>query len=98
MKPTIEQAVRSHLQRLLHKHQNDSIDFDAHLFDELGLTSINLVVLMTSLCEDLDVSLFEFTEADLARLKRPRDIVDLFSTTHHEDHSKGGRGHDQLAS
>jgi acyl carrier protein len=94
----IEQAVRSQLQGLLHKHHNDNIDFDAHLFDELGLTSINLVVLMTSLCEDLEVSLFEFTEADLARLKRPRDIVNLFSSRRQEDNSKGGSGHDQLAS
>ena len=79
MTTVIAQTVEARLRELLPGRADEHLGLEAHLFDELGLTSINLVVLMTSLCEDLDVSLFEFTETDLGRIKRLRDLIDIFA-------------------
>jgi acyl carrier protein len=38
------------------------IALDADLSAEYGLTSLNLVLLMTSLCEETGTSLFNFTD------------------------------------
>jgi acyl carrier protein len=55
------------------------IALDAELSAEYGLTSLNLVLLMTSLCEETGTSLFNFTDKDIANLKTPRDVVTLFA-------------------
>lgn len=54
----------------------DNVDLDRKLFDGYGLTSLNMVLLMTSLCEEADIPLTAFTEKDIAGLKTSRDIVD----------------------
>jgi acyl carrier protein len=56
------------------------IALDADLSAEYGLTSLNLVVLMTSVCEETGISVFNFTDKDIANLKTPRDVVTLFAT------------------
>lgn len=58
----------------------DRIALDANLSAEYGLTSLNLVLLVTSLCEETGTPVFNFTDKDIANLKTPRDIVTLFAT------------------
>jgi acyl carrier protein len=57
----------------------DRIALDADLSAEYGLTSLNLVLLMTSLCEETGTPLFKFTDKDIANLRTPRDVVTLFA-------------------
>lgn len=48
---------------------------DADLVDEYGLTSLNKVLLLTSVCDDAGVALSHFTEQDVASMRTARDIV-----------------------
>ena len=54
----------------------EEIDLDADLTRDLGLSSLNKVLLLTALCEDTGVGLSHFTEQDLARMTTPRQILD----------------------
>ena len=58
----------------------DRIALDANLSDEYGLTSLNLVVLVTTLCDETGTPVFNFTDEDIANLRTPRDVVTLFAT------------------
>ena len=57
----------------------DRIALDANLSDEYGLTSLNLVVLVTTLCDETGTPVFNFTDEDIANLRTPRDVVTLFA-------------------
>jgi acyl carrier protein len=57
----------------------DRIALDADLSAEYGLTSLNLVLLVTSLCEETGTPVFNFTDKDIANLRTPRDVVTLFA-------------------
>jgi acyl carrier protein len=45
-----------------------------------GLASLDLIMLMTSVCSDAGVPLTRFDEEDIARLRTPSDIVNLLTT------------------
>jgi len=75
----LESIVSRNLARLLDVDV-DRIALDAGLSDEYGLTSLNLVVLVTSLCEETGTPVFKFTDKDIANLRTPRDVVTLFAT------------------
>lgn len=53
----------------------EDIDLDADLVREYGLTSLNRVLLMTSVCDSTGVSVSHFTEHDLAGFRSLRDVV-----------------------
>jgi acyl carrier protein len=57
----------------------DRIALDADLAAEYGLTSLNLVLLMTSLCDETGIPVFSFTDKDITSLRTPRDVVALFA-------------------
>jgi acyl carrier protein len=57
----------------------DRISLDANLSAEYGLTSLNLVLLVTSLCEETGTPVFNFTDKDIANLRTARDVVTLFA-------------------
>jgi acyl carrier protein len=78
---SIETVVSQDLARLISAptHRVDAVDFDADLYGHYGLTSLNMVLLMTSVCEKTKTALIHFTEDDIARLQTPRDIVSLIS-------------------
>ena len=57
----------------------ERIALDASLSDEYGLTSLNLVVLVTTLCDETGTPVFNFTDEDIANLRTPRDVVTLFA-------------------
>lgn len=74
----LQSIVSRNLAKLLDVDVN-RIALDADLSAEYGLTSLNLVLLMTSLCEETGVPVFNFTDKDIASLKTPRDVVTLFA-------------------
>lgn len=55
------------------------LDLDAVMADTYGLTSLNKVLFLTSVCEDAEVSLASFTEQDVARLRTLRDVVEALT-------------------
>jgi acyl carrier protein len=54
----------------------ESLDLSRGLFDHYGLTSLNMVMLMTAVCEEGGIPLTAFTDRDIAGFKTPQDIVD----------------------
>ncbi|HEY7482838.1 MAG TPA: acyl carrier protein [Streptosporangiaceae bacterium] len=55
------------------------LDPDRDMVDEYGLTSINKVLFLTSACTDTGISLSNFTEHDLARMRTLRDVTDVLA-------------------
>lgn len=56
----------------------DQIDADAQLAQELGVTSMQMVLLITTLCRTLGVSMTAFDEDDLAAMTSVRAIAARF--------------------
>ena len=74
----LQSVVKRNLAELL-DIDIDRIALDASLSDEYGLTSLNLVVLVTTLCDETGTPVFNFTDEDIANLRTPRDVVTLFA-------------------
>lgn len=53
-----------------------ALDPDGDLAEVYGLTSLNKILFLTSLCEAADVGLDSFTEEDLARMHTLGDVID----------------------
>jgi acyl carrier protein len=76
----IEAVVRDGLARVLDSGAEPAeIDPDLDMADEYGLTSLNKVIFLMSVCDDTSVSLAEFTEPDVARMRTVRDVVTALS-------------------
>lgn len=76
----IEEIVRGGLARVIEPGVEPSaIDPDFDMADDYGLTSLNKVIFLMSVCDDTRVSLAEFTESDVARMRTVRDVVDALS-------------------
>lgn len=72
----LESLARVHLAELLDGSvAPDEIGPDENLTADLGLSSLNKVVLFTNLCEDTGVALTCFAEQDLARMTTLRQIL-----------------------
>jgi acyl carrier protein len=52
-----------------------SIDPDLDLVEAYGLTSLNKVLFLTSVCQAAEVGLDSFTEDDLTRMRTLGDVV-----------------------
>jgi len=76
MSTDVESTVRSEFARIMGDLDETELDLGAEMVSDYGLTSMNRVLLMISLCDKLGVNLANFTEADLAALKTLRDVVD----------------------
>ena len=55
------------------------INPDLDMAEVYGLTSLNKVIFLMSVCDDTNVSLAEFTEPDVARMRTVRDVVNALS-------------------
>jgi acyl carrier protein len=76
----IEAVVRDGLARVLESDTEPAdIDPDLDMAEVYGLTSLNKVIFLMSVCDDTNVSLAEFTEPDVARMRTVRDVVDALS-------------------
>jgi acyl carrier protein len=71
----VEATVRAALAEVLpNEVAPDAIALDAQ-FDRLGLSSLNKVLFLTSVCERTGVGLHHFTEEDVAAMRTPGDVV-----------------------
>jgi acyl carrier protein len=76
----IEAVVRDGLARLLESDTEPAdINPDLDMAEVYGLTSLNKVIFLMSVCDDTNVSLAEFTEPDVARMRTVRDVVNALS-------------------
>jgi acyl carrier protein len=71
-----EVAARANLARVLPDLRPEQIDPDADLVNEYGLTSLDKVLFLTSVCDDAGVELSAFTEHDVARMHTLRDVTE----------------------
>lgn len=74
---TLETIASRHLARLVEPPLEDAatVDLDANLVDVYGLTSLTMMLLITSICDETGTDLSRFTDDDVARLKTLRGIV-----------------------
>lgn len=76
----IEAVVRDGLVRVLESEtEPEDINLDLDMAEVYGLTSLNKVIFLMSVCDDTNVSLAEFTEPDVARMRTVRDVVNALS-------------------
>lgn len=54
-----------------------ALDLSQSLFDHYGISSLEMVLLMTDVCEKAAVPMTDLTEVDIAQLKTPSEIVTL---------------------
>jgi acyl carrier protein len=72
----IEWVARDNLARVLDSEiVPEDIGLDLDMVRDYGLTSLNKVLFMTSVCDETGVSVSHFTEQDVARLRTLRDVV-----------------------
>jgi hypothetical protein len=72
----IETAAREDLARVLESGlEPPDLDLDLDMADGYGLTSLNKVLFLMSVCDDTKVSLSSFTEPDVAGMRTLRDVV-----------------------
>ncbi|MFF9641755.1 phosphopantetheine-binding protein [Kitasatospora aureofaciens] len=72
-----ETAARENLVLVLTSPvEPEEVDPDADLAARYGLTSLNKVLFLTSLCDETGTELSRFTEHDLARMTTLRKVVD----------------------
>jgi len=76
----IEAVVRDGLARVLESDTEPAdINPDLDMAEVYGLTSLNKVIFLMSVCDDTNVSLAEFSEPDVARMRTVRDVVAALS-------------------
>jgi acyl carrier protein len=76
---SVETAARTALAEVLPGGvAPDAIALDAR-FDRLGLTSLNKVLFLTSVCERTNVGLHHFTEDDVAGMRTLGQVVTALS-------------------
>jgi acyl carrier protein len=71
----IETAARDNLARVLEDVKPQDLDPDLDMADGYGLTSLNKVVFLMSVCDDTGVAMSEFTEPDVAAMRTLRDVT-----------------------
>jgi acyl carrier protein len=72
----LEAVARDGLARVLESGPAPAdLDPDLDMTDEYGLTSLNKVLFLMSVCDDTGVSLASFTEPDVAGMRTLRDVV-----------------------
>lgn len=72
----IETTARDNLARVLASDLGpEDLDLDLDMADGYGLTSLNKVLFLMSVCDDTGVSLSEFTEPDVASMRTLRDVT-----------------------
>ena len=76
----VEIAARESLARVLDPGTGSAdLDLDADMSEDLGLTSLNKVVFLMSVCDETEVSLSAFTESDVAGMRTLRDVIDALA-------------------
>ena len=77
MPTDLDTLAREQLSQVLRDHPDPVVlDLDEDLVETYGITSLNKVLFLTSLCKAAEVGLDNFTEDDLARMRTLGDVVD----------------------
>jgi acyl carrier protein len=78
----IETIVRQRLCAVLERpaEQSASLNLEEDLSYGYGLGSLDLIMMMSSVCSDAGVPLTELSEDDIGRLRTPADIVSLLTS------------------
>jgi hypothetical protein len=72
----VEIAAREALARVLEPGtESAGLDLDDDMSEGLGLTSLNKVIFLMSVCDDTQVSLSAFTESDVAGMRTLREVI-----------------------
>lgn len=72
----IEIAAREALARVLEPGtESADLNLDDDMSEGLGLTSLNKVIFLMSVCDDTQVSLSAFTESDVAGMHTLREVI-----------------------
>lgn len=72
----LETLARERLSRVLRDHPDPAaLDLEEDLVNTYGITSLNKVLFLTSLCKAADVGLDNFTEDDLAGMRTLGSVV-----------------------
>jgi acyl carrier protein len=80
MSVEIESLARIDLAKVLPNQPSaDELMLDADMADEYGLTSLNKVLFLMSVCDDTGVSVSAFTEPDVAQMRTLADVVAALS-------------------
>jgi acyl carrier protein len=80
MPTDIDTLARKELTKVLRdKFEPAAIDPDGDLAETYGLTSLNKILFLTSLCQAADIGLDRFTEDDLARMRTLSDVVEALA-------------------
>ncbi|GAA3053063.1 hypothetical protein VR41_07395 [Streptomyces sp. NRRL B-1568] len=80
MQPETETAARENLSAVLTPEiAPEELDLDLDMVEAYGLTSLNKVLFLTSVCEETGVNLGHFTEHDLAAMRTLRDVAEALS-------------------
>lgn len=77
MPTDLDTLAREQLSRVLRDHP-DPVAFDPNedLVETYGITSLNKVLFLTSLCKVAEVGLDNLTEDDLARMRTLGNVID----------------------
>ena len=77
MPTDLDTLARVQLSQVLRDHPDPvALDPDEDLVETYGITSLNKVLFLTSLCRAAEVGLDNFTEDDLARMRTLGEVVD----------------------
>ena len=81
MNPALEAIVRSNLAKALKQADNPAfeLNMDEDLRYGYGLTSLDMIMLMSSTCSEAGIALTELAEDDIGKMKTPRAIVATLS-------------------
>jgi acyl carrier protein len=76
---TAERIVQREIEAVLSQRRDKDIAISPSslLRDELGLTSLNMIEILTNVCECAKIELTSLSDVDLSRLKRVSDIISL---------------------
>jgi len=81
---TVDEEVRRVVMKTLlatiKSKSANCIDAGTLLKDNLGLDSLQLISIVTSLCEQLNVDITRFDDGDLIKILVVSDLVQLFSS------------------
>jgi hypothetical protein len=80
MPDDLEDAARDNLARVIESGpEPEELDLTADMAKTYGLTSMNKILFLMSLCEETEVDLAHFTEPDVAAMLTLGDVVTAFS-------------------
>jgi hypothetical protein len=77
MPTDLDTLARERLSQVLRDHPDPvALDPNEDLVETYGITSLNKILFLTSLCKAAEVGLDNFTEDDLARMRTLGSVVD----------------------